>query len=568
MKKILILFAIVFCLFLFACNNKKEETEKERIKYLFEYDTIEDYEVTDNLDIDGLFRLKEIVGPSDITSINYKDYHYFDSSKEINIAIYDREIFENVSIVLVNNGNCDVKNDELLSKLLNERYKVAAYSFENGLIFSFEGKYYYATTKESNIYKNCTTSVYGIWELEKVSFGIIDTNNMGHRDLFNFFDVQDLYCFIIDEVQGLIVYPTSIIEDGYVKIPVLSKYMYFAKNRDWTERTYATVQETSYGVTALCLSFVADNETDYYVRCVFDYEIVYSVSDKLTKEEEVNLIEVYIDYNPPQKDSGIHMYYYGIYKGGYVGYYKPNYVDFGDKPKTVTIGDYVFKYYENNELMYVKDGIIMTLKEAYDSKLLDDDDIDKIQDVFTYEPTIPTLKPIIYLYPTEDIDLVIKFKDPSRLLTTYPKYDDGWNVHVSKDSNIIIEGRSYYGLFFDEVSNYEPDFSEGFFVTKDNAISFLEESLNKMGFTEREACEFIMFWLPVLENNEMSLVYFEQTQERNEECPLELSVDFDTYLRVIIHIKKVNEVIDIKEQVLERVNRVGSCLVEWGGSNR
>ena len=102
-------------------------------------------------------------------------------------------------------------------------------------------------------------------------------------------------------------------------------------------------------------------------------------------------------------------------------------------------------------------------------------------------------------------------------------------------------------------------------MTKDNAIEILEEKLDILGFTEREANEFIMFWLPILEQNEQSIVYFEQTLERNENCPLYFSTTPDSMLRVTIHIKKVDGYVDINEQQLYSFERKGFCVVEWGG---
>lgn len=57
-----------------------------------------------------------------------------------------------------------------------------------------------------------------------------------------------------------------------------------------------------------------------------------------------------------------------------------------------------------------------------------------------------------------------------------------------------------------------------------------------------------MYWLPVLENNVHSLVYFEQTEERNKECPLEFSTSPDTLIKTIIHVKKVDGEVNIPEQ--------------------
>ena len=181
---------------------------------------------------------------------------------------------------------------------------------------------------------------------------------------------------------------------------------------------------------------------------------------------------------------------------------------------------------------------------------------------------VPVKKPIIYFYPEKEMDLEVKFLSDERLLTTYPKYDDGWDIHLKEDGTFTVPGsdREYYALFFDEKPNYVCDFDEGFYVTKENAITFLEEKMDFIGYTNREVDEFIMFWLPVLENNEKSLVYFEQTEERNEECPLLFSIEPETLIRTIIHIKKVDEATAIKEQELRHYERKGFTVTEWGGT--
>lgn len=188
------------------------------------------------------------------------------------------------------------------------------------------------------------------------------------------------------------------------------------------------------------------------------------------------------------------------------------------------------------------------------------------EDPEPYEPKVK--KPIIYFYPEEEMDLQVIYDQSERLITTYPKYNDGWNIHLNEDGtfNVIGEDREYYAIYFDEYGNYKCTFEEGFYVTKENAVSFLEEKLDILGFTNREADEFIMYWLPILEQNEKSLVYFETTEERNVECPLTFSVEPDTMLRTIIHIKKVNEEVDIKEQIIPTVERSGFTVVEWGGT--
>ena len=166
------------------------------------------------------------------------------------------------------------------------------------------------------------------------------------------------------------------------------------------------------------------------------------------------------------------------------------------------------------------------------------------------------------------MNLNIRYKNETNLLTTYPKYNGAWNIDLKENGMFTVgdSDREYYALYYDEKSNFVCPFNEGFYVTKENAISFLEEKMDYIGYTNREVNEFIMYWLPILEQNEKSLVYFEQNDIRNIECPLEFSTNPDTLIRTIIHIKKVNEETKIKEQTLTHYERTGFVVTEWGGT--
>lgn len=176
-------------------------------------------------------------------------------------------------------------------------------------------------------------------------------------------------------------------------------------------------------------------------------------------------------------------------------------------------------------------------------------------------------KPILYLYPKEKTNVSVTFEHPEYLKTTYPKFNNSWEVIADVDGTLTDKNnKNYYALYWDEKKVHTVDFSEGYYVHKDNAIKFLESKLDYIGFTEREANEFIMYWLPVLEDNIHSLVYFELTEERESYNKINISPNVDSLLRVVIHIKKVDKKVDIKKQSLVKFKRKGFTAVEWGGT--
>ena len=180
-------------------------------------------------------------------------------------------------------------------------------------------------------------------------------------------------------------------------------------------------------------------------------------------------------------------------------------------------------------------------------------------------PTDVAYKPVLYLYPEKEQEVTVKFAHPEYLLTTYPKYVNEWKVFAKTNGDLLLNNKYYYALYWEEEKATKVDFSEGFYVTKDNAIEFLEEKLTTIGLTARERNEFIMYWLPILEKNGQNLVYFELTDSLQNQNALEITPTPDSLLRVRIHVKKVNSKVDIKEQKLESFARNGFTAVEWGG---
>jgi len=177
-------------------------------------------------------------------------------------------------------------------------------------------------------------------------------------------------------------------------------------------------------------------------------------------------------------------------------------------------------------------------------------------------------KPVLYLYPTEETDVTVTFDNPDRLTTVYPAYNGAWNVTAKPDGTLTDEsGRTYYALYWEEDSGtpiYR--FTDGFCVRGEDSAEFLEDVLDSMGFTEREANEFIIYWLPIMEQNEYSLIRFELTEDRDAASGLNIYPKPDSVLRMAMHIKAADSLVDIPEQKLPAFERRGFVAVEWGGS--
>lgn len=176
-------------------------------------------------------------------------------------------------------------------------------------------------------------------------------------------------------------------------------------------------------------------------------------------------------------------------------------------------------------------------------------------------------KPVIYLYPEKTQEVTVKLSYSGTLTATYPAYRDGWRVTAQPDGTLLNPetGREYYCLFWEGVSDTECDFSSGFVVPGENTAGFLEDALIKLGLNDREAEEFIIYWLPKMEENPYNLISF-QGASYTDSASLEITPKPDTLIRVFMAWKPLPAPVDIPEQTLTAPARQGFTVIEWGGT--
>ena len=177
------------------------------------------------------------------------------------------------------------------------------------------------------------------------------------------------------------------------------------------------------------------------------------------------------------------------------------------------------------------------------------------------------VKPVIYIYPEEDMNVEITVSNPEKLTVTYPKYNDGWKVKALKDGTLIDENnKKYYALYWDGEGDNGTIQSDGFIVRREDAEKFLEEKLEILGLNYKEANEFIMYWLPKLESNKYNYIRFKTMDEINSNMKLNINPEPDTLIRIMMEYKGLDKKIKVKEQKLERRERSGYSVIEWGGT--
>ena len=175
-------------------------------------------------------------------------------------------------------------------------------------------------------------------------------------------------------------------------------------------------------------------------------------------------------------------------------------------------------------------------------------------------------KPVIYLYPEEETEITVQLKLDGMLTCTYPAYKGGWKVIAAPDGTLTdSKGQLYNYLYWEGEINAQWDMTEGFCIKGADTAAFLEEALAKLGLTRREANEFIVYWLPQMEQNPYNIISF-QTDVYTDSAALQIDPAPDALIRVFMVWKAADSAVELPLQSLSAPERTGFTVVEWGGT--
>ncbi|MEE1289652.1 MAG: hypothetical protein UHW86_01330 [Spirochaetota bacterium] len=176
-------------------------------------------------------------------------------------------------------------------------------------------------------------------------------------------------------------------------------------------------------------------------------------------------------------------------------------------------------------------------------------------------------KPVIYLYPETATEVDVKLDYAGKLTCTYPKYQNGWNVIAEPDGTLkdVKTGKEYSYLFWEGESKVKYDLSKGYVVKGEDTAEFLQEKLAQIGLLPKEYNEFIVYWLPEMEDNPYNLITFQNEVYTN--CAvLTVNPKPDSVLRVFMAYKELERPIKIESPEITPFERKGFTVVEWGGT--
>jgi hypothetical protein len=177
-------------------------------------------------------------------------------------------------------------------------------------------------------------------------------------------------------------------------------------------------------------------------------------------------------------------------------------------------------------------------------------------------------KPVIYLYPTKPTLVNVAVQPKGEFTFTYPLYENGWQVMANPDGQLIHKDQFYNYLFWESKHQTKIESTrEGFIVDKENVLTFLEEKLDDFGLNSKEKADFITFWGPQLIQHSKSWVHFKFNESCNEFADLSVSPQPDHIYRIYMLWRpiKSDTSMEVKEQVIQTIDRSGFTVIEWGG---
>jgi hypothetical protein len=181
-------------------------------------------------------------------------------------------------------------------------------------------------------------------------------------------------------------------------------------------------------------------------------------------------------------------------------------------------------------------------------------------------------KPVIYIYAPEPTDVSVKLQPAAPFSFTYPAYNTGWNVQTGKSGMLGTKTKEFYPYLFWEAplpmeNAVNP--KEGYLVSKQDLLKFLEGKLSDMGFNAKESADFITYWYPRMSAGEVCYIHFLFNKDIEKYAPMQVEPKPDNVFRMCMVWSPVPanaEVTKLKEQKIPAFSRNGLTVVEWGGT--
>ncbi len=175
------------------------------------------------------------------------------------------------------------------------------------------------------------------------------------------------------------------------------------------------------------------------------------------------------------------------------------------------------------------------------------------------------LKPNIYIYPTEKMQLLVTLSFPlgGNILTSIPDYNKGWNMTVEPSGEIDNE---YTYLFYESFQPAVWQTETGWQVKQAELTQFFTSNMASYSFSEQEIIDFIDFWIPLFIDKEYYTIYPQTNVEIDQAISINFSTSPDKIMRLFYLVKGFDNkpIIELENPVIPTFERTGFYVTEWG----
>ena len=222
-------------------------------------------------------------------------------------------------------------------------------------------------------------------------------------------------------------------------------------------------------------------------------------------------------------------------------------------------GDNTYSTEENpTHYYYSEDGAFIVELTAYN----DNNDSSKFVDTVLVN-WVQVDKPNIYLYPDSTINVCVELEFPQggEIIKSIPGYTGKWCVSI--DSLGIIDEKYEY-LFYESIQPDVWQYETGWCIKKDRLKNFFETNMKNYHFSDKEINDFISYWIPRLTDSNYYRIYPQRNAQIDRVIRLNFSVQPDHVFRLFYGLVGTEEYIQLKEPEMDKINRNGFSVVEWG----
>ena len=144
-----------------------------------------------------------------------------------------------------------------------------------------------------------------------------------------------------------------------------------------------------------------------------------------------------------------------------------------------------------------------------------------------------------------------------------PEYGSGWDVFVETTGRI---DRKYEYLFYEASIHDLPSFNTGWCFYNEDLPVELRTILLEIGLNDKEADDFLEYWLEYLAEYEYYSVYPVFNRSLDQYVELHVTPEPDAQLRFWLFFEGSTDFRALPDQAVPAFQRGSTTVVEWGGT--